>query len=387
MTTKTRIVRIQATRRPRAGWADAARAMSAAGHDDLLDEPSATHPALGRPVLRGGHIAPGQVRQRASGIVAIAVGLLAVAASTEAQPGGKVSTIGVLSSLSRGTPPGTLALVDGLRELGHVEGRNLAIEWRGAGGQVSRFPALAAELVRLNVDVIVATVPPAIEAAQAATKTIPIVMVTPSDPIGAGFVRSFARPGGNVTGLTWQTREAVPKRLQLLKETVPALARVAVLWDPTEPDRRRQVEEAQDAAPKVGVQLQILEVRSLGELDNVFAVMARDRVGAVLIEASSLLAANRSRVADLAVKHRLPTMGWFDGMVDAGILMSYNPSITEQYRRAAYFVDRILKGVKPAELPVEQPTKFDLTINLRTAKALGLTIPPSVLLRADRVVE
>jgi putative ABC transport system substrate-binding protein len=212
-------------------------------------------------------------------------------------------------------------------------------------------------------------------------------MVTPADPIGAGFVRSFARPGGNVTGLTWQTREAVPKRLQLLKETVPALARVAVLWDPTEPARQRQVEEAQDAAPKIGVQLQILEVRSLGELDNAFAMMARERVGAVLIEASSMLAANRSRVADLAVKHRLPTMGWFDGMVDAGILMSYNPSITEQYRRAAYFVDRILKGAKPADLPVEQPTRFDLTINLRTAKALGLTIPPSVVLRADRVVE
>jgi putative ABC transport system substrate-binding protein len=143
-------------------------------------------------------------------------------------------------------------LVDGLRELGHVEGRNVAIEWRGAEGHASRFPALAAELVRLNVDVIVATVPPAIQAAQAATETIPIMMVTPSDPIGAGFVRSFARPGGNVTGLTWQTREAVPKRLQLLKETVPTLARVAVLWDPTEPDRRRQVEEAQAAAPKVG---------------------------------------------------------------------------------------------------------------------------------------
>jgi putative ABC transport system substrate-binding protein len=237
------------------------------------------------------------------------------------------------------------------------------------------------------VDVIVATVPPAIHAARAATETIPIVMVTPSDPIGAGFVHSFARPGGNVTGMTWQTREAVPKRLQLLKETVPALARVAVLWDPTEPDRQRQVEEAQDAAPKVGVQLEILGVRRLGELDNAFAVMVRERVGAVLIEASSMLAANRSRVADLAVKHRLPTMGWFDGMVDAGILMSYNPSITEQYRRAAYFVDRILKGAKPADLPVEQPTKFDLTINLRTAKALGLTIPPSVLARADHVVE
>lgn len=323
----------------------------------------------------------------ATRIVGVAAGLLAAVPSIVAQPGGKVSTIGVLSSLSRGTPPGTLALVDGLRELGHVEGRNVAIEWRGAEGQASRFPALAAELVRLNVDVIVATVPPAIHAAQSATKTIPIVMVTPSDPIGAGFVRTFARPGGNVTGLTWQTREAVPKRLQLLKETVPTLPRVAVLWDVTEPARQRQVEEAKDAAPKVGVQLQIVGVRSLIELDHAFAMMTRERVGGVLIEASSMLAANRSHVADLAVKHRLPTMGWFDGMVDAGILMSYNPSITEQYRRAAYFVDRILKGSKPADLPVELPTKFDLTINLKTANALGLTIPPSVLLRADRVIE
>jgi putative ABC transport system substrate-binding protein len=263
----------------------------------------------------------------------------------------------------------------------------MAIEWRGAEGQASRFPALAAELVQLNVDVIVATVPPAIQAAQSATKTIPIVMVTPSDPIGAGFVRSFARPGGNVTGLTWQTREAVPKRLQLLKETVPTLARVAVLWDATEPARRRQVEEAEGAAPKVGVQLQIFEVRNLAELEGAFATMTRERVGAILIEASSMLAANRSHVANLAIKHRLPTMGWFDDMVDAGILMSYNPSLTEQYRRAAYFVDRILRGSQPADLPVEQPTKFDLTINVKTAKALGLTIPPSVLLRADRVVE
>jgi putative tryptophan/tyrosine transport system substrate-binding protein len=202
--------------------------------------------------------------------VAVAVGLLAAAPAAQAQPEGKVWRVGVLSSLSRGTPPGTLALVDGLRELGHVEGRNLAIEWRGAEGQASRFPALAAQLVQLNVDVIVATVPPAIQAAQSATKTIPIVMVTPSDPIGAGFVRSFAHPGGNITGLTWQTREAVPKRLQLLKETVPTLGRVAVLWDATEPARRRQVEEAEAAAPTVGVQLQILEVRSLAELDGAF---------------------------------------------------------------------------------------------------------------------
>ena len=317
----------------------------------------------------------------------VAIGLLVAAPVVEAQPGSKVSRVGVLSSLSRGTPPGTLALVDGLRELGHVEGLNVTIEWRGAEGRASRFPVLAAELVQLNVDVIVATVPPAIHAALSATRTIPIVMVTPSDPVGSGFVRSLARPGGNVTGLTWQTREAVPKRLQLLKETVPTLGRVAVLWDGTEPERRRQVEEAASAASKIGVQLHILEVRSPAGLDGAFALMTREQVGAVLIEASSMLAANRSRVADLAVKHRLPTIAWFDDMVDAGILMSYNPSLTDQYRRAAYFVDRILRGSKPADLPVEQPTKFELVINLNTAKALGFTIPPSVLLRANRIVE
>ena len=317
----------------------------------------------------------------------LTLGTLSAPLAGEAQPGGEIPRIGVLSSLSRGNPPETLAFLKGLLELGHVEGQNVAIEWRGAHGQASRFPALAAELVQLNVRVIVATVPPAIQAAQAATKTIPIVMVTPSDPVGLGFVGSLARPGGNVTGLTWQTRELVPKRLQLLKETVPTLARVAVLWDATEPARRRQVEEPERAASKVGVRLQILEVRSPDELDGAFAAMTRDRAGAVLIEASSMLAANRARIADLAAKRRLPTMGWFGEMVDAGILMSYSPSLSEQYRRAAYFVDRIFKGAKPADLPVEQPTKFALVINLKTAKALGLTIPQSILVRADEIIQ
>lgn len=320
-------------------------------------------------------------------VAAVAAGLFAAPLAVEAQRAGKVPTVGVLLSTSRTQVPEVLAFPGRLRELGYVEGRNVAIEWREAEGQASRFPAFAAELVRLNVDVIVASVNPAIEAAWAATKTIPIVMVNASDPVGTGFVRSLARPGGNVTGLTYLTREAVPKRLQLLKETIPALSRVAVLWDATEPVRRRQVEEAEGAAPKVGVQLQVLEVRNPADLEGAFAAMSRESAGAVLVEASSMLAGNRARVAELAVKRRLPTIGWFGSMADAGFLIGFGPNLRAQYRRAAYFVDRILKGAAPADLPVEQPMTFELVINRKTARALGVTIPPSVLLRADRVIE
>lgn len=317
----------------------------------------------------------------------LAGGLLAAPFAADAQRSTKVVLIGVLSSQSRGDPPGSLALPAGLHELGYQEGRDVVIEWRGAAGHADRFPALARELVRLDVDVMVATVDPAIQAARMATKAIPIVMVTPSDPVGLGFVRSLARPGGNVTGLTWQTREAVPKRLEILKETVPRLAQVAVLWDPIEPARRRQVEEAHGAAPKLGLQLHFVEVRSVVELDGAFASMVRAHASALLVEASTMLSNSRAHVADLAVKNGLPTMGWYGGLVDAGFLMSYGPSAADQYRRAAYFVARILRGAKPADLPVEQPTKFELAINLKTAKTLGLTIPQSLLLRADQVIE
>jgi putative ABC transport system substrate-binding protein len=252
---------------------------------------------------------------------------------------------------------------------------------------VKRFPDLAADLVRRKVDIIVATVNHSIEAARAATSTIPIVMVVPSDPVGLGFVDSLARPGGNITGLTWQTRETVPKRLQLLKDAIPNLSKVAVLWDPTEPARRGQVEEAEGAAPAVGVQLHVFEARNPQELEGAFVAMAHARVGAVLVEASAMMVAQRVRIADLAAKSRLATIGWWRGMAEAGCLLSYSPSIAEQYRRAAYFVAKILEGTKPADLPVEQPTKFELVSNLKTAKALGLTIPQSLLLRADRVIE
>jgi putative tryptophan/tyrosine transport system substrate-binding protein len=314
-------------------------------------------------------------------------GAIAAPLAAEAQQPGKVARVGVLSQLSPEDTPQISALREGLRDRNYVEGENLTVEWRWARGDVRRFPDLAVDLVRLNVDIIVATVNHAIQAARDSSQAIPIVMVVPSDPVDLGFVDSLARPGGNITGLTWQTREVVPKRLQLLKAAVPNLTRVAVLWDPTEPARRLQVEEAERAAASVGVQVHAFEVRTPQELEGVFGAMAHARAGAVLVEASAMLAAQRTRIADLAVKSRLATIGWWRGMAEAGCLLSYSPSITEQYRRAAYFVAKILEGAKPADLPVEQPTTFEFVINLKTVKALGLTIPPSLLLRADQIIE
>jgi putative ABC transport system substrate-binding protein len=319
--------------------------------------------------------------------VVFVAGLLVAPLTSAAQVAGKVARIGVLSNQSRGNPPGTLALIDGLRELGYVEGESIVIEWLGARGDAAKFPRLAAALAHLKVDVIVATTNPAIQAARATSKTIPIVMVTPSDPEGLGFVRTLARPGGSITGLTWRTREAIPKQLQLLGEAVPRLSRVAVLWDATEPARRGEVDEAEEAAPKLGVALQLFAVRSPAELEGAFAAMTRAGVGAVLVVASTMLSDNRARLAGLAMKASLPTMGWFPEMADAGVLMSFSPHLRDQYRRAAYFVDKILKGAKPGDLPVEQPTKFELVVNLKTAKTLGLTIPLSILIQANRVVE
>jgi putative ABC transport system substrate-binding protein len=304
-----------------------------------------------------------------------------------AQQPAKVTRLGVLLQLSPEETPHIVALREGLRDRAYIEGQNIVIEWRWARGDVRRFPDLAADLVRLKVDIIVATVNHAIQAARVASETIPIVMVVPSDPVGLGFVDSLARPGGNITGLTWQTREIVPKRLQLLKSAVPGLTRVAVLWDPTEPARRLQVEEAQRAAASVGVQIQAFEVRSPQELEGVFAAMVHARAGGALVEASAMLAAQGARVAELAMKNHLATIGWWRGLAEVGCLLSYSPSIMDQYRRAAYFVAKILEGAKPADLPVEQPTTFEFIINLKTARVLGLTIPPSLLARADHVIE
>jgi putative tryptophan/tyrosine transport system substrate-binding protein len=315
--------------------------------------------------------------------VVFAVCLLAVSLHAAAQPS-KVPRIGVLESDRR---LAVNAFQDGLRQFGYVEKQNIAIEWRSADGRAERLPQLAAELVRLKVEIIVATNNPAIAAAQAATTTIPIVMVWATDPVALRFVTSLARPAGNITGLTIQTPELAGKRLELLKEAVPKLTHVAVIWDPTEPGRQQLVKETEVAAPKLGLQIHTLDVRDVREIRRTFTAITKERVGAVLVYGSSMISAQRTVIAELAAKHRLPTMCPTPEWMDAGFVMSYATRLSDVYRRAPYFVDRILKGTKPGDLPVEQPTKFELVINLKTAKALRLTIPQSILLRADQVIQ
>ena len=306
---------------------------------------------------------------------------------TEAQQGAKIPIIGVLASESPDDKSRANAPRDGLRDVGYVEGRNITIEWRWARGRAEAFPNFASELARLNVDVLVASNKSAIRAAQQSTKTIPIVMVYPTDPVELHFVTSLARPGGNITGLTSQSADLSVKRLQFLKEAVPHAARVAVLWDRTEPGRRAQAIAMERAGLRAGLQIVLLEVRRPADLDDAFAAMTRQGVSAVLVGASTMTFAHRARLADLALKNRLLTMCLPSFSVEAGCLMSYDAQFADLYRRAAAYVDKILKGTKPADLPVEQPTKFDLEINMKTAKALGLTIPPSLLARADQVIE
>jgi len=280
------------------------------------------------------------------------------------------------------------AFRQGLRELGWVEGQNLVIDYRSAEGKLDRLPDLAAELVRLKVDIIVAVPTPAAAAAKNAIETIPIVMIGVGDPVGTGLIASLARPGGNATGLSFSVGlEIAGKLLELLKETVPKVRRVAILSNPANPVQPLLIREVNVAARSLGVQLQHLEARGPNEFDGAFAAMAKERVGALLIVADGMLIFHRTRLADLAARSRLPAAyGWREH-VEAGGLMSYGPSLRDLFRRAATYVDKILKGAKPADLPVEQPTKFELVINLKTAKALGLTIPQSVLGRADQVIE
>ena len=264
----------------------------------------------------------------------------------------------------------------------------MTIAWQWARSDEKKFPALAADLVRLNVDVIVAANNAAVEAAHRATRTIPIVMVLAEDPVASGFVASLARPGGNVTGFSSQWAELFGKRLQLLKEMVPNVSRVAVLWDPSFGTGDWLIREAKGGAPEaLGLRLQLVEVRRAAELDESFAVMTRERSGALLVQGSSMLMAQRTRLRDLTVKSRLPSMCTLREYAEAGCLAAYGVDFSDLYRRAAAFVDKILKGAKPADLPVEQPTKFELVINLKSAKALGLTMPSSVLLRANQVIE
>src|SRR5215510_9534398 len=305
------------------------------------------------------------------------------------QQAGKVPRIGFLSLTSPSDrPPLFDAFRQGLRGLGWIEGQNIVIDYRYAEDRVDRLPDLAAELVQLKVHVIVSWGTQGVTAAKNATETIPIVMIAVRDPVGTGLIASLARPGGNVTGVSgYAGLEIVAKQLELLKEIVPKLRRVAILSNPTNAYHQLAIREVNVQARSLGVQLQLLEARGPNEFDGAFAAMAKERVGALLVLSDAMLNSHATRLADLAARSRLPAAYGVRESVEAGGLMSYGPSFLDLFRRSTTFVDKILKGAKPAELPVEQPTEFELVINMKTAKALGLTIPPSVLLRADHVIE
>ena len=319
----------------------------------------------------------------------LAGGLLAAPLAAGAQQAGKVYRIGYLAGGSSTSVAHLIeAFRQGLRELGWVEGQNIVIEYRSAEGRSDRLPDLAAELVRLKADIIVALATPDTVAAKNATGTIPIVMIAVSDPVGTGLIASLAHPGGNVTGLSFTAGlDTYGKGLDLLKETVPKVRRVAILSNPTNPFHALVIRNVKGAAPSMGVQLQLLEARSPNEFDGAFTAMAKERVEALLVVTDTLFILHRTRLADLAARSRLPAAYGAREYVEAGGLMSYGPNLSDHWRRAATYVDKILKGAKPADLPVEQPTKFELVINLKTAKALGLTIPPSLLTRADQVIQ
>lgn len=300
----------------------------------------------------------------------------------------KVYRIGFLGATpASGAAIQTEAFRTGLRDLGYVEGKNLLIEWRFADGNVERLPGLAAGLVELKVDVIVTLAPPATGAAQKATTAIPIVMVGVGDPVGAGFVKSLARPGRNVTGPSNISADLVPKQLELLLGMVPRLSRVAVLVNPDNPGSGAYLKNANAAAKKAGVTILSFNARTPQEIETAFSRLTREKAGAVILARDPLFNQQARQIADLAGKHRLPAIAGPREYVDAGGLMSYGMSLTDSYLLAAKYVEKILKGAKPADLPVELPTKFDLFINRKTAKALGLTIPQSLLISADKVIE
>jgi ABC-type uncharacterized transport system substrate-binding protein len=315
-------------------------------------------------------------------VLALSVGLAPLAA--EAQPA-KIARIGVLSGGSAAPPPLLDAFRQALRDLGHHEGRNILIEYRSAEANPERLPGLAEELVRLHVDVIVAINTPASQAAKAATSTIPIVFTWVVDPLS--LVASLARPGANVTGVTTMTGDLSPKRLELLKETLPKLSRVAVLWNAGNPTATRVFKDMESDGPQFGLQLQALGVRDAEEIHKAINTAVRTGAKALFVIEETVLVRHRTLILDLAAKHRLPTASTNKEFVQAGGLVGYGNNFPDMFRQTARYVDKILRGAKPADLPVEQPTKFELAINLKTAKALGLTIPQSILLRADEVIQ
>jgi putative tryptophan/tyrosine transport system substrate-binding protein len=316
--------------------------------------------------------------------------LLVAVSIAHAQQPEKVHRIGYVSTSGDPNNPGphVAAFRQGLQSLSYIEGKNIVVEYRYLEGKIDRSPGLVAELMQLKVDLIVVTGLTPVRAAKEATKTIPIVMVTTQDPVTTGLIDTLARPGGNITGLTTLTRDLSGKRLELLKEIVPRLSRVAVLWNADEAGAAIALKEYEAVATTLKVQLQSLGVRHPNPaFEEAFQAATKERASAIITITGTLLARNAKPIADLAIKNRLPSMHERDEYVEAGGLMSYSSDNDESFRRAAIYVDKILKGTKPADLPVEQPTKFEFVINLKTAKQIGLTIPQSVLFRADKVIK
>jgi putative ABC transport system substrate-binding protein len=322
-------------------------------------------------------------------ILLLALTLFGVPLAAEAQPAGKVPRIGVLMPDFPG--PQSSRSIDafrqGLRDLGYVEGQTITIESRWAEGRTERFSDLAVELVRLKPDVIVTSGAPAVLAAKQATSTIPIVMAQINDPVGLGLVGSLARPAGNITGLANVHSELAGKQLELLKEAEPKVSRLAVLWNPANPGAELFLRHMRHASQAVGVTLQPVEIRDPSEIETGFAVMIRQRANALLLPPDPLFLPHGKQIVDLAAKNRLAAMYGWSELAESGGLMAYGPSIPDMFRRAATYVEKILKGAKPGDLPIEQPTKFELVINLKTANALGITIPQSLLQRADEVIQ
>jgi putative ABC transport system substrate-binding protein len=330
------------------------------------------------------------MNRRRAIIAAIAASAFFAPFTSFAQVQGKVWRVGFLAQRSR---PISLendsygAFVRGMRQIGYVEGKHFAVEWRFADGKVERLPELAAELVVLKVDVIVTSSTPATSAAQKATTTIPIIMGPVGDPVGSGFIKSLARPEGNITGLTNVLVELSAKHLEMLHAMVPKLARVSVMGNPDNASNFETLKSVEAAARRSGVKISFVAVRTAQDIEAAFPTMARGNTTALIIAQDGLFIQQRRQIADLAIKYRLPSIGAIRELAVDGVLLIYGPSFADIYRRAAIYADKIFKGAKPGDLPVEQPTTFDLVINHRTAKALGLTIPQSLLIRADKVIE
>ena len=321
-------------------------------------------------------------------VAALSFVLFTVGVSVHAQQSAKVPRIAYVGGTALAANADRVeAFKQGLRELGYVEGKNIVVEWRFADGEESRLPALVAELVRVKIDIIVAGGPSVTRAAQKATSTIPIVMGFHLDPVGSGAIASLARPGGNITGLSSLSPEISGKQLELLKEVVPALSRVAIIGNSTEPGHAQVLKELELAAAALKLKLQLRDVLDGKDIETTYQAVRKERADAVLLLNSAILNSHRPQLVELAVKHRLPAAYPFPQYVDAGGLMSYGTNYIDLFRRAATYVDKILKGRTPADLPVEQPIKFEFVINLKAAKQIGLTIPPQVLARADRVLK